>query len=180
MPPHCHIARLRAHKGLFWYVHRASVSSCAGASCLITLYHGASQSTNRQTTGAAAQTVRVPSVDAWKGSCGSFVIMYVCRGSLLCACIAALLVSTAVAAPSPRVGTSRSVARNIKWQYQLSDEGVITKLPVSSLLRLASDCCATSAVFGPIHNCPYCNRHSARPICILDAPSALMSSPVQI
>ena len=65
--------------------------------------------------------------------------MFECRGCLLCACIVALLVSTAVAAPAPRVGTTRSVARNIKWQYQLSDEGVIAKLPVSSLLCLASN-----------------------------------------
>ena len=72
--------------------------------------------------------------------------MFECRGSLLCACTVALLVSTAVAAPSPRVGTTRSVARNIKWQYQLSDEGVITKLPVGSLLHLALDCCAISVV----------------------------------
>lgn len=150
MPPPCHIVRLRARKILVCYSLLVSVSHRASESHLDTHYHGASQSTNRQTTGAAAQSATLPSIEVCKGACGSFSIMLECRGSLLCVCIVALLVSTAVAAPSPKLGTARSVARNIRWQYQLSDEGVITKLPVSSMLRLASDRGATSVVLKPV------------------------------
>ena len=115
-------------------------------------------------------------VKAYKGSSGSFSIMFECRGPLLCACIVALLVSTAVAAPTPKLGTTGSVARNIKWQYQLSDEGVITKLPVSSLLLLASNGCTTS-VGSPLDqyttaHTATANRHSQSATLMHDCSSA--------